>query len=291
MTIIDFRVRPPAGGFLSMLLYTDAQRRDRLTRQHGFEPAPSATGKSMPLLLAEMDRAGVRTGVVIGRNSGPLGSITNDAVMEILRAYPDRFVGVASIDPAHRKAASAEIGRALAAGMRAVNIEPGAYPLPLMADDRRLYPIYAQLEDARVPVIIMAGGSAGPDLGYTAPEALDRVAADFPALQIVVSHGGWPWVHQMLHIAYRRENVHLSPDQYLAELPGHDDYVKAANGFLSDRFVYASSYPFLPVDGYADWFRRLPIRPEAMEKVLWRNAARLLGLDQGPTPTAGWTKE
>lgn len=279
MAIIDFRVRPPSGGYLSMLLYSDGDRRDRLTRQHGFEPARSATEQSMPALIEEMDRAGVRIGVVIGRNSGPLGSISNDAVMEIVRATPGRFVGVASIDPSNRTAACREITRALSAGMRAVNIEPGSYAQPLMVDDRRLYPIYAHLEDKDVPVIIMAGGSAGPDLSYTAPENLDRVAADFPSLKIVVSHGGWPWVHQVLHIAYRRQNVFLSPDQYLAGLAGHDDYVKAANGFLSDRFIYASSYPFLPVDAYAAWFKRLPIKPEAMEKILWGNAAKLLGID------------
>lgn len=280
MPIIDFRVRPPAGGFLSMLLYTDAARRDRLTRQHGFEPAPSAVKKSLSLLLTEMDRVGVGIGVAIGRTSGPLGTISNAAVMEIVDANPGRFIGVASIDPLHRRSACAEITRAIASGMRAVNIEPGSYSQPLTADDRRLYPIYAHLEDAKIPAIIMAGGSAGPDLGYTAPECLDRVAADFPSLRIVVSHGGWPWVHQMLHIAYRRENVFLSPDQYLAGLPGHDDYVNAANGFLSDRLIYASSYPFMPVDAYAEWFKRLPIRPEAMEKILYRNAADLLGIGQ-----------
>src|SRR5689334_18349110 len=121
MPIIDFRLRPPAGGFLSMLLYSDGARRDRLTRQHGFDPAPSAVEGSMPLLLAEMDRAGVTSGVVIGRNSGPLGSISNDGVMEIVRAHPGRFIGAASIDPSNRKAACAEITRAVAAGMRAVN--------------------------------------------------------------------------------------------------------------------------------------------------------------------------
>jgi predicted TIM-barrel fold metal-dependent hydrolase len=151
----------------------------------------------------------------------------------------------------------------------------------MMADDRRLYPIYAQCEDAGVPVIIMAGGSAGPDLGYTEPTHLDRVAGDFPNLKIVVSHGGWPWVHQMLHIAFRRPNIHLSPDQYLANMAGMDDYVRAAGSYLADRFLYASSYPFTPVADYAAWFRRLPIGPEAMEKILFRNAAKLLRIDLG----------
>ena len=279
MTVIDFRLRPPAAGFLNMALFTEVERRDRTTRIHGFEPAPSAREKSMALLLQEMDEAGITAGVVIGRNSGRYGTISNDEVAGIVAAHPTRFIGVASIDPTNRRQAVAEIDSAIKAGFRAVNIEPGAYPQPLLVDDRRLYPIYAHCEDADIPVIIMAGGSAGPDLSYTEPVHLDRMAADFPNLKIVVSHGGWPWVHQVLHIAFRRPNIYLSPDQYLANLPGSDDYVRAADGFLADRFLYASSYPFTPVKDYAAWFKRLPIRPEAMEKVLYLNAAKLLRLD------------
>lgn len=279
MTIIDFRLRPPVAGFLGMALYTETERRDKITRIHGFEPAPSVREKSMALLLSEMDTAGVTTGVVIGRNSGRYGSLSNGDVAAIVAAHPGRFVGTASIDPSNRKTASDQISSAIKSGFRAVNIEPGSYPLPLMVDDRRLYPIYAQCEDAGIPVIIMAGGSAGPDLSYTEPVHLDRVAVDFPELKIVVSHGGWPWVHQILHIAFRRPNIYLSPDQYLANMAGMDDYVRAADGFLADRFLYASSYPFTPVDGYAAWFKKLPIRPESMEKVLFRNAAKLLRID------------
>lgn len=279
MTIIDFRLRPPLAGFLKMALYIEAERRDGITRIHGFEPAPSVREKSMDLLLREMDEAGVSMGVVIGRNSGRYGSLSNDDVAAIVRDYPGRFIGTASIDPSNRKTAAAQIDSAIKAGFRAINIEPGSYPSPLMVDDRRLYPVYAQCEDAGIPVIIMAGGSAGPDLSYTEPVHLDRVATDFPDLKIVVSHGGWPWVHQVLHIAFRRPNIYLSPDQYLANMAGMDDYVKAADGFLADRFLYASSYPFTPVKEYAAWFKKLPIRPEAMEKILFRNAAKLLRID------------
>jgi uncharacterized protein len=279
MTIIDFRLRPPIAGFLQMALYTESERRDRITRIHGFEPAPSVREKSMALLLQEMESAGVTVGVVIGRHSGRYGTISNEDVAGIVKAHPNRFVGAASIDPTNRRTASEQILSAIKTGFRAINIEPGSYPLPIMVDDRRLYPVYAQCEDAGLPVIIMAGGSAGPDLSYTEPVHLDRVAADFPELKIVASHGGWPWVHQILHIAFRRPNIYLSPDQYLANMAGMDDYVRAADGFLADRFLYASSYPFTPAHDYAAWFKKLPIKPESMEKILFRNAAKLLRIE------------
>lgn len=278
MTVIDFRLRPPVKGFLDMVMYAAAERRDRITRQHGMAPAASAQTKSMEQLLAEMTEAGVTCGVVMGRSSGLYGSVSNKDVADIVREWPGRFVGIGSIDPAERGRAIAQIDEALALGLKGINLEPGAYPLPLSTDDRRLYPIYAYCEDRGIPVTIMAGGSAGPDLAYTVPVHVDRVAADFPQLRIAVTHGGWPWVREMLHIAFRRPNVYLSPDQYLCNMPGMDEWIRAANGFLGERFLYASSYPFIGVKAYAQWFRALPIAPERFDDLMYRNARRFLGL-------------
>jgi hypothetical protein len=259
-----------------MVMYSKAERRDGITRQHGMEPAPSAQAKSMDQLLAEMDAAGVTCGVVMGRYSGLYGSVSNQDVADIVRSWPGRFVGVGSIDPSERRRAIAQIDEAIALGLKGVNLEPGAYAQPLYTDDRRLYPIYAHCEDRGIPVIIMAGGNAGPDLSYSFPVHVDRVAGDFPHLKIVVSHGGWPWVSEILHVAFRRENLYVSPDMYFHEAPGWEEYLKAANGFLAERFLYASCYPLAPVKEYAEWFQRLPFKPESRERALWKNAAELL---------------
>ena len=278
MKIIDYRVRPPMRGFLGMVMYSNGPRRDRFTRQLGLEPAPSAVKLSMPLLLEEMDAAGVVHGAVMARNSDFLGSCSNEDVAAIVKEHPGRFSAIAAIDPNDRKRAIRQIDGALASGFRGVTIEPGAYPIPLYADDRKLYPIYAHLEDRNVVTTIMTGGNAGPDISYSNPVQLDRVAADFPSLRIVVSHGNWPWVSEILHVAFRRPNVYVSPDMYLYNMPGMDDYLKAANGFLAERFVFASAYPLVPLKEYAQWFVKLPLKPENMENCVYRNAAGLLGI-------------
>ena len=48
--------------------------------------------------LAEMDRAGVTVGMLCAWHApnGPM--ISNDEVAQYCRAYPDRFVGIASVD-------------------------------------------------------------------------------------------------------------------------------------------------------------------------------------------------
>lgn len=278
MKIIDFRLRPPLRGFLDMVMYSNGPRRDRFTRQLGLEPAASATQLSMPLLREEMAQANVIHGVVMARTSDYFGSVSNEDVAAIVNDHPGLFSGVAAIDPSNRKQAIRQIDGALGAGFRGITIEPGAYPVPLYADDRKLYPIYAHLEDRNVPTVIMTGGNAGPDMSYSNPIPLDRVAADFPNLRIVVSHGNWPWVSEILHIAFRRANVFVSPDMYLYNMPGMDDYLKAANGFLADRFIFATAYPLVPLREYARWFVRLPLSPENMRKCVYDNAATLLGI-------------
>lgn len=278
MPVIDFRIRPPYKDFLNTAMYVKAERRDGITRSIQLAPSPAAQHKSVPMMLAEMDLAGIDIGVVVGRNSGALGSVDNHTVKEFCDSHQGRFIPVASVDPSDRKRAVRDIDTAISTGFRAVNIEPGGSSPPLHTDDRRLYPIYAHCEDRNVPLIIMTGGNAGPDLSYTSPDRLDRVLGDFPDLRIVSAHGNWPWVHQILHVAFRRQNLYLSPDYFLSNMPGGDDFLRAADSWLADRFLYASAFPFAPIKGYLDWFRSLPIRPKNMDRILYQNAAEFLGL-------------
>ena len=124
--------------------------------------------------------------------------------------------------------------------------------------------------------MLLAGGNAGPDLESTVPVALDRMLGDFPRLKVAVAHGGWPWVHQVLHIAFRRPNLYLSPDMYLVNMPGMSDYVRAADGFLCERFIYGSSFPLCPAKATLDWFNTLPISADNRRRILHDNARAFL---------------
>ena len=278
MTIIDFRLRPPLGDFLETRIYSAPDNRDRYTRSLGFEPPPSAQKQSIDLLRAEMKAAGITTGVVVARATDKLGTVRNENVAAIVKEHAEIFVGVGAANPSNRRTAVEQIAEARALGLKLVNIEPGACHPSLYTDDRMMYPIYAYCEDEHIPLIVMCGGAAGPTIDHTAPQRLDQVLADFPNLTVVASHGGWPWVQEALHIAFRRPNLYISPDMYLHGLPGMNDYLLAANGFLSERFLFGTAYPFCPLEPYTSWFTALPIRPEAMENILYRNAERLLGL-------------
>ena len=148
MRTIDFRVRPPFKSFLATAMYLGNERRDRITRQIGFEPSSAATSLSVDKLLLEMDEACVDAGVVVGRVSGALGNVDNADILELCATYPKRFLPIAGIAPWPRKAASVEMEQILSAGFRGVAIEPGGFgPPPTKWSDLR-YKLPRRTEDA-----------------------------------------------------------------------------------------------------------------------------------------------
>ncbi len=70
---------------------------------------------------------------------------------------------------------------------------------------------------ARYPLIITTGPATlvpKAIIDHVAPRYIDIVARDFPELKIVVSHGGYPWVNEMINVAQRNANVYLDLSEY-----------------------------------------------------------------------------
>ena len=279
---IDFRVRPPYKGFLAMHFFTDRERTSRITRQLGMAPARSMLEASMELFLGEMGEAGIAAAVVAGRKAvPPWASVDNQDVADLVREHPGKFYGYAGVDLTSRESARRDLEEATELGLVGVSLDPGFAPEPMCPDHRRLYPVYERCLELRLPVMITASHHAGPETSWGDPMYIDRVANDFPTLPIVVAHGCWPYVMQVLAVAHKHRNVYIAPDFYMVNMPGALDYVRAANFYLEDRFLFATSYPFGPLVDTVREFKALPFTERALGKALHDNAARLLNISQG----------
>jgi predicted TIM-barrel fold metal-dependent hydrolase len=75
-------------------------------------------------------------------------------------------------------------------------------------------------------------------------------------------------------------NLWVIPDffQFIPGFPGAQDWVGAANHYLGDRILYASSYPVRPLAQSLTEFRRFSYEPKVLENLLSKNAATLFGL-------------
>lgn len=234
-------------------------------------------------VMTEMDEAGISVAVMVAR-SVPGVRVSNDDLAAVAAKANERLVGIASVDPIElgRKKAVEEAARAVTElGMKGINLDAGFYSTPLRADDYRLMPLYELCESLGVPAFVMSGPTT-PDLAFNDPLAVDRVAKTFPNLPIICCHGFYPHIDEMVAVAFRNENVYVSPDMYTFA-PGGRLYVEAANGFMRDQFLFGSSYPFRAMKQGVTDFRALGLTPEAYERATFRTANRLLrlGLDTG----------
>jgi len=285
--IIDFRVQPPFKSFLDIYFYRARPAVVDPVKVNAFSigrrVSASYVERSVDLFVEEMDEAGIDLSVIMGQHAGPKwGSVSNDDIGELIRRYPDRFAGFAGIDP-QEDGATDEILRSIdELGCLGIAILPGWSDPPLRDDDKKVYPLYETASALGIPVMITISHMIGPDMSYSMPEHIQRVALDFPELTIIVGHACWPWTTQACALGMRCQNVYLMPEFYMhmPDMPGARDYVDAANGYLAHRMLYSSCYPTRRLGQALEDFRRLPITPESQESLLWRNGARLLGLEQ-----------
>lgn len=236
------------------------------------------TGVDVGETIAAMDRGGIDR-LIICAWSRPGGwVITNDEVAALVAAHPDRFVGVAAVDLAHPMAALHELERAVSElGLRALRVIPWLWDRP--PDDRLYYPLYARCVELGIPFCTQIGhtGPAMPSEPGRPVPYLDRVALDFPELVIVAGHLGHPWTDEAIGLAWKHDNLYLDTS---AHAPRYypDALVRFAATYGSEKVLFGTNYPQLPLERCAAEVRELDLPDKAMRSFLRTNALHVFGL-------------
>ena len=247
-----------------------------------FEKSGSAHLLDQPLspaqTVAEMDKAGVAT-LMLAAWCRPEGWVfSNDEVAEYTRAFPERFVGVATVDLSKPVAAVHELARAVRElGFKALRVVPWLWKLP--PNHRLYYPLYVKCIELDIPFCTQVGHT-GPlmpsETGRPVPY-LDEVALDFPELRIVAGHIGHPWTEEMIGLAWKHDNVYIDTSAYL---PGY--YPQALLQFMrtygKDKVLFGSNFPQLSLERCMSQVEELGLSDEVKAAFLHENARRVFRL-------------
>lgn len=278
MNIIDFRFRPNTEDTLSGI--ANSQMFKGLCSSIDFSKMLPQTVEEV---VQELDKHSVVKAVVTGRDCETTygAKSNNKSVIEFVRQFPNKFIGFAGLDPHKGMRAIEELKNCIGEqGLKGAAIDP--YLAQIYVNDAKYYPIYAKCCELDIPIIISTGpGTLVPNsvIDHVAPRYIDFVARDFPELKIIISHGGYPWVNEMIMIAQRNTNVYLELSEY-EFFPQSEAYIQAANTIISDKVLYASAHPFVDFKLALKNYEKLPFKPEVREKVMYKNAAKLLNLPE-----------
>jgi len=276
---LDARVRPPYEEFVDLSIWAPEEMTS--SSALGVRAWPkSILERSLPALVDELAAAGVGKAIVHGRRAGKaFGSVRNETLAALRAMHPDLFVIIGGASPDEPDPAG-ETNRCLRElGFAGVVVDPGWLEVPRRADDPAFAPIYHACAAAGKPLFIVSGIWSGPDLTYSDPLAIQRVASSYPKMPIVVVHACWPHVLAIVGVAHRHKNVWLLPDFYMniPGLPGGDGYAAAVRTSLRKRVLFGSGYPSRPVHQSMTDLDVYGFEAAVADDLLGGNAERLLG--------------
>lgn len=243
-------------------------------------------GLSIEEHIERMDRAGIQMVFIGAAKAGPMGHpaswhLPYEIVADVVEKYPDRFRGMAGIDPTE----GMEGVRKLESGIRELGFV-GAHLYPhwfeLPPHHRKYYPFYAKCVELGVPIQMQVGhcliySKDRPLKSVGRPIYLDTIACDFPELKLVGIHTGWPWVEEMISVAWKHPNVYIGSDAYAPKY-WKPEFIHFINSWGENKVLFGTDFPIIEFERATRDIDALGFREEAKEKLLWKNAARLYGL-------------
>jgi len=243
-------------------------------------------GVSLEQMIARMDAAGIERALLIAAKVGSRHhpacyQVPYEMVADAVQKYPERFSGLAGVDPTEGMAGV----RQLETAVRDYGfIGAHSYPhwFELAPDHARYYPFYAKCVELDVPIQLQVGQSMVYDKSYPRrsvgrPISLDAVACDFPELKLIGIHVGIPWTDEMIAMAWKHANVFIGCD---AHRPRYwpESFVKFINSYGQDKVLFGTDFPVLPFEQTRTDIEALGLKPVALRKLLRDNAARVYKL-------------
>lgn len=238
-----------------------------------YDNAELATGIPLEQMLERFDASAVDIALMSGGPATPIGE-----VFRAVEARPDQFLAVVWCDP---REGIMNAVRELEAYVRdypvcGFKLEP--FYLWTDPTDRRFYPLYAKCEELGLTVQTQVGGT-GPLFPSRSglPLYIDDIALDFPDLRIVAGHVGSPWVEEMMHVAWKHDNVYIDTS---ARLPKHFEptFRKFLSSYGQDKCIFATDWPLLDFEMSLRQLDGLQLPSDVKAKFLHGNAIRAFDL-------------
>jgi uncharacterized protein len=244
-------------------------------------------GVSLEDMIRRMDEAGIERSMLIAAKVGPADHracyhVPYKLVVDAVQKYPDRFLGLAGVDPTEGMRGVRELEK-LVREYGFIGAHTYPHWFELAPDHARYYPFYAKCVELDVPIQLQVGQSLVYDKSFPRrstgrPITLDAVACDFPELKLIGIHIGIPWTEEMIAMAWKHENVFIGSD---AHAPRYwpQSFIHYINTYGQDKVIFGTDFPVLDFGETMRQIDELNLRPGPKQKFLRDNVLRIYGLD------------
>jgi hypothetical protein len=249
-------------------------------------PEKMRSGVTIPDYIKKMDQAGIERSLLIAVRAGDIRvpesfEVPYESVHKVCSEYPDRFSGLAGIDPFRGMQGLRDLENAVnEMGFVGAHLYPHWCELP--PNHRKYYPYYAKCSELGIPIMMQVGHNLVysrkrrlPSVGK--PIYLDQVAIDFPELKLIGIHIGIPWTEEMISMCWKHENVYTAGDAYAPKY-WPESYVHYANSYGQKKVLFGTDWPVIDPVRAVEEFNQLNFRESASQRILRENALEVFNL-------------
>jgi predicted TIM-barrel fold metal-dependent hydrolase len=230
---------------------------------------------SVDQLLKSMDEAGVDKSLVI---AGKLNDASNEWMLEEIAPHKDRLLAIVAAHP-----------------QRFEGFTPGGLSIDLEKEEIKqitdwygegkivgakfyvgyyhYYPSEAELylsalDKIGCPALFHCGDCLNSvkcaKLKYAHPLQIDDVAVDYPNMNFIIAHMGYPWVRDSAEVCYKNDNVYSDMSGFVyGDFDGASvrKFSNSINSFLdianNDKLLFGSDWPISNQKSYVDSVNQL----------------------------------
>jgi uncharacterized protein len=244
------------------------------------------TGVSIDDYLKKMDAAGIERSLLIAVRAGEVGSrgsfeIPYEQVAKWCDKYPDRFSGLAGVDPYRGMQGLRDLEHSVKElGFVGAHVYPHWFKLA--PNEALYYPYYAKCCELDIPIMMQVGQNLIYQKEVRLPSVarpilLDQIAIDFPDLKLLGIHIGVPWTDEMIAMAWKHRNVYIGIDAYAPKyLP--PALVHYMNSYGSHKVMFGTDWPVIDPERAVKEMKEHNFRPEAYEKIMRTTALEVFKL-------------
>lgn len=238
---------------------------------------------------AAMDRAGVDGFIVLGLCSRFLElDIPNEFIADFVKRHPGRAVGAGSVDPNDPNALEELRRLRCELGLQGVKLSPPYQNFhPHSKEAWALYELANELE---MFLLFHQGSVFHPKCSVenANPILLDRVAAAFPSMRMIICHCGQPWTNETVMLMGRHDNIFTDVSARLVRpWQLYTTLMTAMDYHVTDKILFGSDFPVFQPDAAHRQFISLnerlpglpPIPEQVINAVLFERPFSLLGID------------
>jgi uncharacterized protein len=241
------------------------------------------TKRSIEDMIRDMDESGISKACIVAMDLTSrygIELVTNEDVGRLARQYPDRFIPFASVDPAMGRVAVDRLITAVKThGCKGLKLVPPIQHVNI--SDPKYDPLWQTALDLNIPVWTHAAhqmSDPNSDASLGRPMLVDPVAHKFPGLKIILGHCGFPWPWETWSMVVRHKNVYADISAY-SDLYNHLPWDAYTKYNAEEKLMFATDYPLCSFKETLDALQTVDITADFREKILYRNAIKLLNLE------------